>query len=215
MSTTPSFLAPRTRVSASVAGCSAAVLAWGTSLCMVTTYCFSACTRSSADMSSILQYQQLSVPPLTTSYAPRTNPGHGPLARSTQSHDHTRSATMLLWIGVMALFSHFEMTEIDFIQRTPHVRVQSQCCAHTPAVKSTVLQVHSASYQELHQGFHKVQVRVRVQTTSSHMYLVPSRHLRRCSSTVSDLVNTSYCAYCLTRRTAHVATYVISHNDPA
>ena len=44
-------------------------------------------------------------------------------------------------------------------------------------------------------------------------YLVPSCHVPRCPSTVSDLVNTSYCACCLTTRTAHVATYVVQSTD--
>ena len=36
------------------------------------------------------------------------------------------------------------MTDSDLIQWTPRVHVQSECCAHTSAVKSTALQVCSA-----------------------------------------------------------------------
>ena len=123
---------------------------------------------------------------------------------------------VLMWIGVMTPFSHFEMTESDLIQRTSHVHVQSVCCANTPAVKSTVLQDYSASYQELHQVFLRVQVLVRVQTTSSHKYLVPSCHVPRCPSTSSDLLlHASYCEYRLTTRSAHVVTHVIQSADEA
>ena len=50
--------------------------------------------------------------------------------------------------------------------------------------------------------------------TSTH---VPSRAMcPRCLSTNSDLLlHAPYCEYRLTTRSAHVATHVISHNDPA
>ena len=70
ISTTPSNLTSKTRVSASVSRCSTwtvAVLAWITSLCMIVTNCSNACNRPSANMLSIPQNQQPSVPPLTTS----------------------------------------------------------------------------------------------------------------------------------------------------
>ena len=78
---------------------------------MVTASCSSAYNRSFVDVLSIPPYQHLSVPPLTTSYVPRTNPGHAvrstttPHRAITKSHDQTCSATMLMWIELKTPFS--------------------------------------------------------------------------------------------------------------
>ena len=74
---------------------------------------------------------------------PRRTYHHDSPSRDGLSHDHTRSATMLKWIGVMTPFSWIEMTERCLIQRTPHAHVQSEC-VHTSAVKSSVIHVYTA-----------------------------------------------------------------------
>ena len=65
-------------------------------------------------------------------------------ANEMDKNEGNTTTKVLMWIGVMTPFSHFGMTESDLIQRTPHVHVQSECYAHTSAVKSTVLQVYAA-----------------------------------------------------------------------
>ena len=71
----------------------------------------------------------------------------------------------------MTPFFSLEMTESDLIQRTPHVHVQSESCAHTSAVKSTVLQVYSAP-KSTRRRFRSIPPA----TTSTH---VPSRAMCR------------------------------------
>ena len=107
----------------------------------------------------------------------------------------------------MTPFFSLEMTESDLIQRTPHVHVQSESCAHTSAVKSTVLQVYSAP-KSTRRRFRSIAPA----TTSTH---VPSRAMCRVAPIPRVICFcTHHCEYSLTTRSAHVATRVISH-EPA
>ena len=97
------------------------------------------------------------------------------------------------------------------------MHVQSVCCAHTPAIQSTVLQVYSdsASYPDFIRDSTGSKSGFRSEPPIAPSTHVPSCHIPRGPSTVSNLVlHTAYCAYCLTTRTVHVATHVVSHNDP-
>ena len=97
------------------------------------------------------------------------------------------------------------------------MHVQSVCCAHTPAVQSTVLHVYSdsASYPDFIRDPTGSKSRFRSEPPIAPGNHVSSCHVPRGPSTVSNLVlHTAYCAYCLTTRTVHVVTRVVSHNDP-
>ena len=118
----------------------------------------------------------------TVSATGRSTTDH--VVRSTTSYDHTRSATMLKWIGLMTPF----LTRNDSNQRTPHAHVQSECCAHTSAVKSTVLQFYAVPSlsQEHRRGFRRVQ-------TGSRNYPRPvSCHVPRCPQTPTVIL---FCAH--------------------
>ena len=97
------------------------------------------------------------------------------------------------------------------------MHVQSVCCAHTPAVQSTVLHVYSdsASYPDFIRDPTGSKSGFRSEPPIAPGNHVSSCHVPRGPSTVSNLVlHTAYCAYCLTTRTVHVVTRVVSHNDP-
>ena len=85
---------------------------------------------------------------------------------------------LLIWIELMTPF----LARNDSNQRTPRAHVQSECCARTSAVKSTVLQVYTVPSlsQEHRWGFRRVQVRVRVHTNQQPQ--VPTSSLVPCAA---------------------------------
>ena len=153
VSTIPSPITPRTRLSAYVARCSAcaaAVRAEMTSLCMTVTSCFNACNRSSADMLSIPQYQQPNVQRLTTSC------------------DQTRSAAMCDDILFTRSLSNQRTACARSVSVNPHVRCQ--------AYKSTTYQVSASNTVTEATGFSSI-------PTSIHKYpRSVSCHTPRCST---------------------------------